>query len=327
MKKSSEPKGFVCYTRDEYFRTESSSGGVFYELSKKILSRNKSFVYGAGYSKNFEVNHMKTDKTEDIILLTGSKYVQSNIRDIFRDIKDNLKKNAEIMFVGTPCQVKGLYNYLQRENADINNMLLIDFICHGVSSPKIFREYLEEKRKKYKSDINQINFRNKKNGWHDYSMYIRFENGKEYSKSHYTDEYMHWFLTDCSIRSSCLNCPMRDINQSKSDITLGDAWLEKTERKAFDQGKSLVIANTEKGLDFINSISDNLVIEETDYLKYFKSSSETMSPEKREQFFRDYCRLGEIRKLKKKYYYNKRLMKGYLKHLLYSTDLASKLKH
>ena len=214
-------------------------------------------------------------------------------------------------------------------NVDVKNLLLADFICHGVPSPKIWREYLDQKEKQHHSKIEKINFRNKKHGWHDYYMNICFKNGKEYLKSHYTDPFMYWFLSDYSIRKSCFHCPFRMVNQSNSDITLGDAWLMKKETKQHDRGKSLVIVNTKKGLDFLNQITENIVLRETDYTQYFAPEKQMMSYDKREQFFTDYLKAGKMKSFQRKYYYQGKLLKNYLKHILYLADykkIIGKLK-
>lgn len=71
--------------------------------------------------------------------MRGSKYVQSNLGDTFSKIKDLLKENRKVLFVGTPCQTHGLFNYI----GENDNLYIIDLLCLGVSSPKLFAEWID----------------------------------------------------------------------------------------------------------------------------------------------------------------------------------------
>lgn len=325
MKEKILSKAYVCYTKKEDIRNNSSSGGVFYELAKYAIEERNAVVYGAGFSKEFSVQHMRIEQTSHIDLLMRSKYVQSDMGDTFLKVKDDLKQQRNVLFVGTPCQVKGLLKFLTVSNTDTKNLITVDFICHGVPSPKVWGDYLSKLSLKYKSGIKSVNFRDKSDGWHNFSMKVEFEKS-EYVKSHYIDEYMFYYLQDYIMRSSCYKCSVKGFEEKVSDITVADSWKSKRESKKMDKGKSLVIINTQKGSDIFDVISENMKKEETavpldsgviaNYQEMLKN---------KDKFFADYEKLGLSKKLKQKYYSGKALKKNYIKHLLYKIGLANKI--
>lgn len=125
---------YAVQNKDDAVRLSSSSGGMFHLLAESIIKQD-GVVYGAGFDKDFSVKHIRINKIEEIQLLQGSKYLQSDIGNIYKQVKKDLKENKQVLFTGTPCQVEGLKSFLGREE---NNLLTMDFICHGVPSPMIW---------------------------------------------------------------------------------------------------------------------------------------------------------------------------------------------
>lgn len=129
-----EPITYACWNKDKKIRKESSSGGAFSALATAILEEG-GYVVGAVYGERMSVHHRMIHSLEELPLLRGSKYVQSDVGNIYRQVKLKLQEGAKVLFVGTPCQVAGLRGYLKREYP---NLLCCDFICHGTPSPLLF---------------------------------------------------------------------------------------------------------------------------------------------------------------------------------------------
>ena len=243
--------------KDEEIRRSSSSGGVFYSLAKTVIEDN-GVVFGAAFDENFYVAHKEIKSSEDIRQLQGSKYVQSDLRKCFAQVKDYLKAGRKVLFIGTPCQVSGLLSYLK---GDHENLLTMDFICHGVPSPMVWRKYLDEMINKYNSPIKNVSFRSKEKGWKMFSMRIEFENGEIYSSKVNEDPYLRSFIMDIHLRRSCNDCEAKGVNRS-ADITVADFWgIGKiSESMNDDRGASVVIIRGEKASSLFEKINDDFVI-------------------------------------------------------------------
>jgi coenzyme F420-reducing hydrogenase beta subunit len=152
-----KPTCLAAWNNDKSKREDSSSGGVFTSIAEWILS-NEGVVFGAGYDSGFNVIHKETYKMEGLSELRGSKYVQSDINDTYNKAKQCLDKGEKVLFTGTPCQIAGLYNFLQKEYAELYTC---DLVCHGVPSPIVFKKYKQNLECQYNSNIKTIAFRNK----------------------------------------------------------------------------------------------------------------------------------------------------------------------
>ena len=242
-------------------RLSSSSGGVFSVLATKVLN-NKGIVYGAAFSKEFEVEHVRITNEKDLIRLKGSKYVQSALKDTFSKIESDLRCGLNVLFSGTPCQVVALNKFIEKK--DKSNLITIDLVCHGTPSPLIWNEYIKNLQSKYESSLKSFSFRHKKRGWHDSKFCAKFENGQILFNNYYLDSYGVLFLNNTLLRPACYNCYFTNFNRT-GDITLGDFWNIEKYKPEFDDDKgiSLVIVNTKKGQKILDESKSNLVIEES----------------------------------------------------------------
>lgn len=260
-------------------RMASSSGGVFFALAKKIIEKG-GVVFGAIFDQNWEVKHTYAETIEAVRPMIGSKYLQSRIEQTYKEAEEFLKQGREVMFVGSPCQISGLKSFLG--NKDYFNLLAVDFLCHGVPSPGVWRRYLHEtfcldninNRKgsvkqfisyahsNAKLNISNIQFRNKtENGWKKSSLVVRgrkFNNDKDSilkSTTHSDDSFMRGFLSNIYLRKSCYRCKSKN-GISHSDITIADYWGIDKLMPDFDddRGVSLVLVNTEKGKAILNNL-------------------------------------------------------------------------
>lgn len=313
---NSERQAYAAYTKNEEIRAKSSSGGVFTELAAYVI-QNGGVVFGAGFDEKWNVYHISVDKVEDLSKLRGSKYVQSTIGDAYRRVKDCLKDNRLVLFTGTPCQIGGLYSFLGRE---YENLIAVDFICHGVPSPYVWQEYIKYRRDSAASEISSISFRDKKLGWKTYSMQIDFVNGFQYSQPVTKDMYYKCFLSDLCIRPSCYECAFKKPSR-QSDITLADFWgIQYIKPEIKDNGGlSLVLVNSPKGAELLKKLHKNFFMEAVDRenaLKYNPSVYKSVAMPSKRKVFLQHMQKNGFKETTKKFFGGtllvkiKRLLKG-----------------
>ena len=297
---SSLNKCYVAYNKNDKVKKTSSSGGIFDAIARVIL-KNNGIVIGASFNDEMKLKHIAIEKLEDLEKLKGSKYLQSDLDNVFSYIKENISER-KVLFVGTPCQVAGLHAYLKK---DYDNLVCIDLFCHGVPSPKLFSKYIKELENNIDSKVIKYNFRDKKTGWDTYSNTVTFSSNKEISELKSNNSYMRLFLSDIALRESCYNCNFK-IGNKYSDITLGDLWgVQKYYPEMYNKtGVSAIIINTEKGQQIFESISNNLEYKECKLEEIIDGNPSLKSsgkyPSKREEFFKDIDNL-DIKELDKKY--------------------------
>ena len=245
-----KPEIYAARHKDIHEIETSRSGAVFIAISDYILE-NGGIVYGVGYKDHFKVAHKRATTKEERNEFKGSKYVQSDLDGIFRQVKEDLKKSYTVLFSGTPCQTAGLNSYIGKKLRE--NLVLVDIVCHGVPSPNIWRDYIVYIEKKYKSKVVKVNFRDKSRiGWAGHIESFVFENGNKIESKIYTD----LFYKNIMLRPSCGNCHYTNFKRP-SDITLADFWgWEKTDKdiNADNKGVSLCVLNTQKGFNIFNLI-------------------------------------------------------------------------
>lgn len=260
IKRYDVPLVYAAYTKDDCIRLDSTSGGIHSTLANYIYGIN-GFVGGAIYNDDHSVSHIVSNNPSDLVKIRSSKYLQSSLEGQFRQIKELLNNNQTILYCGTPCQIQGLYKLLGK---DYDNLFTCDFICRGVNSPKVFAKYMEMLERQYGSKATKIKFKNKKWGWHNFSLRVNFANGQEYCKDRYHDPFFVGYLqSGCFTRPACYECKFKGFPQ-KSDITLADFWgIEKLDKSMDqDKGTSLVLINSDKGWNLFNAIMQQIVCKE-----------------------------------------------------------------
>lgn len=271
------PKVYAAKYKDRGSTFKSTSGGLFIPIAKSVLSMG-GVVFGCAYDENLVAKHIKVETEDELYRLQSSKYVQSDTRGIYKQVKTELENGKEVLFSGTGCQAAGLRSFLGK---DYGNLLITDIVCHGVPSPKLFKNYIDYMGKKLGGTLTSYNFRSKeKRGW---DLYYKAENGQK-SKSDYGffDPYYSAFLYCKTYRESCYECKFANKNRV-SDITLADYWgIQKFHPEFFDEnGVSLVLVNTEKGKKYLEKIKDKLEIIESDYNKASVMNANLVHPSKR----------------------------------------------
>ena len=249
-----EPLVKAAWNKDEQIRINSTSGGIFTAIAQRFIEKD-GYVVGAEYSEDFGIRHSIISKDTNIVNLRQSKYAQSDLGDVFVSIKRLLQDNKQVLFCGSPCQVAGLRKYLLK---DYDNLFIVDFICRGIISQKIYKNYLDSVEKHTNSKISKVHFKNKDFGWNRFSTKISLENGEFYHKDRYNDEYMKGYLKyNLYLRPCCYDCQFKTLPRL-SDLTLGDFWGIGNSDKSLDndKGTSVVLINSDKGREFFNNISD-----------------------------------------------------------------------
>lgn len=251
-KGSVDLEAYAAYIKNDAIRLRSSSGGIFSAIAEKVIEQN-GIVYGAAFDDEMNVHHIGVETRDDLEKLRGSKYVQSDIGNSYKEAEANLKRGRMVLFSGTPCQIAGLKAYL---GAEYDKLISIDILCHGVPSIKLWHKYLDMREKEKKDKVKQTFFRHKNWGWKKYALELQFCNSKAYLEKFSDDMYMQLFLKNIALRSSCYDCDFREGNYA-SDITIGDFWgIEKVMPEMDDdKGTSAVIIHTEKGRDIFRRIA------------------------------------------------------------------------
>lgn len=276
------------YNNNE-IRENSSSGGIFSALADKF-----DVVYGVAMTNDcYGAEIIRVEG--DISPLRGSKYFQAKVGDTFKQVKKDLEDGRKVLFSGTGCQINGLTMLLGKEYP---NLFLLDIICHGTPSPKLWREYAKYQEKKH-GKLESVNFRCKDDSWIDFGIK---ENQIYISKD--TDPFMCMFLRNYCLRPACYDCHAK--HYKKSDMTIADFWgIENVAPEMNDgRGTSLVITRTEKGQELFDSIKSELKWKEVSYEDGVKGNpseySSVARPQQRNSFFTDLEKLP-FEEMEKKY--------------------------
>ncbi|MBS4807472.1 MAG: Coenzyme F420 hydrogenase/dehydrogenase, beta subunit C-terminal domain [Paraprevotella sp.] len=257
------PKIFASYALDDETRIDSTSGGLFSVLAENFFDAG-AYVAGAVYDENFGLKGIVTKDRSLLPKIRSSKYLQSDPKHLYKEIKELLTGGEKVFVCSTPCQIAGLLNFLRKK---YDNLYTCDFICKGVSSPLFFREYLNDLEEKYKSKTKTVKFKykDKKHPWGNLTTKIEFENGNVYLKNKKYDPYMTAFLdTGFTVRPSCFECPFKGFPRY-ADISLGDFWgIEQLMSPVPERSKgySVVIVNNQKGMDVLNNAKSQLYLHE-----------------------------------------------------------------
>lgn len=258
--KKDNPPCYAVAATDE-IRQNSSSGGVFSVLAMYILAQGGAVV-GASFTEDASVRHIIIENSAELYKLQGSKYLQSNITGVYKPVKAILDTGRQLLFSGTPCQIAGIKSFLKK---DYSNLYLLDIVCHGTPSPKVFKKYLNEKFPNQK--FVTTNFRDKRNGWSPELTTTTTTNNTTTSFAAKNDDYMRAFLNNLCLRKSCGSCLFNSLPR-QGDLTLGDFWgIDVINKKLNDKrGLSEVLINTDKGGRLLEECKPRFkIFEQTDF--------------------------------------------------------------
>ena len=303
-----ERSTFYGWLKDDKLRDQSTSGGAFVALAQSVLDSGGN-VYGASFDyETLTLRHRGVDEV-GLDSIKKSKYIESFMGDTIKNIKEDLKSGKKVLFCGTPCEVSGVRSALKNND---ENLILVDFFCHGVPSSKLFKESL----KKRKGKITSIDFRPKQKGWSNKNIEVKTEVGdkvKVYSLPYNLDFFYEGFMTsNAFLRRSCYNCEYRETHYS--DITIGDFWGYIYYDKSLndEKGISLLVSNTLKGEKAISELKNFTYTQiDNQFSAYaYKKKNYTKYAKTRELFYQNYKKYGFEIAAKKTY------MKGYFVKLL-----------
>jgi len=241
------PVVYASWIHDEDIRIKSTSGGLYWALAETALKEG-AYISGCIFSDDWKsAKHIVGNTHDDLKKIFRSKYIQSDTAGVYRKVRELLVSGEKVLFCGTPCHNAALLEFLGKDH---ERLILCDFICRGVNSPKAHEAHIEELVKRYKSEIEFFNFKNKKQGWNRLGLLVKFKNGKESFTNRYNSAWTRGYIgSNLYMRPSCENCRFKSIPRI-SDITLADFWGLKKGKNDIKKGISLAMTNTEKGHDF-----------------------------------------------------------------------------
>ena len=309
------PRAYAVQHNSPEVLRESASGGMYTALSDAILAEG-GVVYGAAFDQDLCIVHIRAETKQERDRCRGSKYVQSNLADVFRWVRKDLKAGRKVLFTGTPCQVDGLKAFLRTEN---DNLFLCDLICNGVTSPLIWKEHLQKLEKVNHSKVVQYKFRPKDWGWTVHNEKAVLKNGKTRHSDAYSALYRELYYSRLVHRPSCYQCKYTNLNRV-SDITIADCrGIEHRETAIdFEAGVSLVLVNTAKGAELFSRIQMDVCSEELDIREFMQPplTAPAKKAKSRERFWREFHSKGywaAIKAVYGKYYVAKFTVKKLLK--------------
>lgn len=278
----------------------SSSGGAFWaicETLKNLVEEEGEFItYGAAYDSEMNVKHQRAITEQERRRFCGSKYIESDITSVYQQIEEDLLSNRTVLFTGVPCQVFAIKHYCKRKELPLDNLYLVDIICHGVPNRLIWNYYKEWLEKKEKSKLIDFQFRYKGSKWKQYPVRAEFENGKVLVNTHRSRLYTNLFFTALPLREACYHCKFANLERH-SDLSIGDFWgIEKVMPKfPRNGGVSEILVNTRKGESLIHKMKGTEMSKfhlEECYSKSFlmyqhNLNKPTQKPHELEQFRKD----------------------------------------
>lgn len=274
---------------------DSTSGGLFSALAEKMY-RDGGYVGGAIFNEDFSVRHFISADKNDLPALRSSKYLQSNLEGFFLQVRDLVKDGEKVLVCGTPCQMAALRAFL---NKDYDNLIIADFICRGINSPKVMRKYLDTFEERYGSPVVYSKAKSKEYGWRNLTHKAVLQDGRAFYETRdnnsFTKGYLH---TNAFCRPSCYDCKFKGFPRI-ADITLADFWgIENVDNSMEkDLGTSLVMLNSSKGVKFFEGIKSHINFVPVPFDSILSGNPALTKPlgapkVNREDFFKDLDRMS-----------------------------------
>ena len=266
-------KWYQGWANDTNTRRNCSSGGVATSISIAFVKKG-DYVYSCCF-ENGEFRFKRAIKADDVKNFTGSKYVKSNPLGCYKEIRDNLQNGERILFIGLPCQVAAVKNYVGQKYE--SNLYTIDLICHGTPSPKLLDLFLQQYGRSL-SELKDIKFRSKAN-------FMIYGNHKGIVTNGVSDRYTIAFLNSLSYTENCYSCKYA-CKQRVADLTLGDSWGSELSNDEQKNGVSLILVQTEKGKELLE-ISENQLLS-VDIEKAISNNHQLSHPSKKPDCRKDF---------------------------------------
>ncbi len=289
-KKTNSQKVFAFKAQDN-IRKNSTSGGAGTALAEVII-KNKGSVYGAYLDENLNLKHIRVDSVADLSLIQGTKYIQSDMTGVFDNLKRDLESGNPVLFTGTPCQIAAVSNFVIKKKLNVQNLYLCDIICHGVPSPKVFKDYMTWLKTAEKETIKKYHFRNKAVSWRGDSSVAETESsGFIHNKN--TSAFLNIYYSNNITNDACFNCSFTSQDRV-SDLTISDFWGIEKDNPEFEDtlGVSMVMVNTEKGQKLFDMIDGEKEEANIENAKQPQLSQPPSKPQTYSAFWNNYKEIG-----------------------------------
>lgn len=315
----------ICYALQAKTKEKiegCASGGVATTIAAYIIE-NSGYVFGCAFNETLDLEYVECNIIEELELLKGSKYVQSNLLPCYSQIKRRLEEGRNVLVIGLPCQIAAVKGYLSKT---YENLYLIDLVCHGTPPIQYLKEHMSGF---FYENIKDIKFRERGK----FVFSIIDKSGKNtYSVNSENDEYYQGFLSGINYRENCYKCPYATIKRG-SDITIGDFWgLDKqTLIQSYEGAISLALVNTEKGEDLLKRVKEQFIYEKR-YINEAISGNEQlkkpMCPDEsdRKIFLKYYPRLGYDKAFRKTSLYQEKSLLKKFKFNFLKSSFGQKLR-
>lgn len=325
---------YYAWSMDYQALLNSSSGGIFTSLAQKVLE-DSGTVFGVILDYDTSIaHHIKIDNLSDLTYIRKSKYQQSVVGNVYNDVAQELRMSKVVLYTGTPCQVAGLLSLLNQKKVNTKNLLTMEILCHGVTNTYLINAYLTSMEKKYQKAIKRYEFRTKELPWYHSgsSVHLMFEDGTEVYRNNAIDEFYIAFKRSLILRPSCYHCAFTKKEGRLADYTVGDFWGAEDyikNKRALNQGISIVLTNTEKGERSWQELIQNKSVkaEKLDFDIPIRRNAALVKPAsfntKRDEFFKR-IKSEDFSKIIKDMC-RKSIVKGHFE-LLIGYDMCRKLK-
>ena len=284
--KNNPEKTFAFKAEDE-IRKNSTSGGAAATLAEKVISDGGA-VYGASLDDEFNLKHIRINRIEDISLIQGTKYIQSDITSIFESLENDLVNGNPVLFTGTPCQVAAVKNFVLSKKLNSQKLYLCDIICHGVPSPRVFKDYIGWLSRAENEQVTKYYFRNKEFSWRGDSSTMESPS-KEHKRNNNISAFMNLYYSNNITCDACFDCHFTSVDRV-SDLTISDFWGIEKESPEFEDalGVSMVMLNTSKGKALFDTLEGQYVEANIENAKQPQLNHPTEKPDGYDAFWQAY---------------------------------------
>jgi len=330
--KPSNPFVYAAWSKNTDACKSSNSGAMFYEFATQVI-KNEGVVFGAAFDKNLDLQHTYAETLIDVKKLMHSKFVQSYIGDTLIRVKKFLDEDRLVLFVGAPCQIKGLYAYLQQ---DYENLITAQFPCFGLPPQRFFKDYIKYFTNNNIENISSVLFEVQMDEDVNKRFFVcKMKDGSLISERAVTNKYIKAWNKKLCIDNHCFECK-DNLLPFSADIVWGNYWhigeIESfpVNKIEYENGISMLILNTDKALTLFEQVKPNInyykrtLKEAITYHYQFQATLATHICTKKQyksserlEFMSDYQRLTFV-ELMNKYFPNK-------EEMLISVRLASLL--
>lgn len=285
VEKRKAVRAYAAWHNDLTTRRRSASGGAAMAMYETMIEQG-GVCFGTKFDPDLSLRIQSAETLEEVHAFRASKYVQASVENSFRQTKDYLQDGRSVLYIGTPCQIAGLKNYLKK---DYENLITVDLICHGVPSWQHLMDHVKYLNKDIQKQIDDITFR----GAYSFQLSLYEGNNVVYQKDRFLDPYFTGFLEGLFYRENCYSCPYA-CDERVSDITIGDFWgLGQEEPCAYNMGDgvSVLLPTTEKGFRFVETLKKKMFVDERPVSEAVHGNAQLMHPSERHPKYEEFRKL------------------------------------